>query len=146
MRYKLKTIHVEKKVAIKSCCGWFRSIDLWVMSPTRFLCATQHFVPSTNCFIYIYLKSIFVHVLHVTCPYTGITYLSVNSYKLTRKKYQFVQTELLDWHLPSLTVTVSLFNTLVSIYMLFYLKKKSSRRAFQERERERDFPILVLFE
>ena len=25
----------------KSCSRWFRSIDLWVMSPTRFLCATE---------------------------------------------------------------------------------------------------------
>ena len=25
------------------CSTWFRSRDLWVMSPTRFLCATEHF-------------------------------------------------------------------------------------------------------
>ena len=39
------TSDVYVKSYAKSCCSTrFRSEDLWVMSPTRFLCATEHFL------------------------------------------------------------------------------------------------------
>ena len=38
----LSSAHTLVRVVKDHCSTWFRSRDLWVMSPTRFLCATEH--------------------------------------------------------------------------------------------------------
>ena len=41
LTFEIKTIFYDNVIKIKKYSGeWFRSTDLWVMSPARFLCAT----------------------------------------------------------------------------------------------------------